>query len=73
MITSASFKIDNFLLSSIFQPSRYQWGKEGVQELEVEHQADVLENEGECSHFLICKRLVPGEELNHLDEVAEQC
>ena len=65
-------KIEYFLPSFLFQPSRYQWGKEGVEELEIKHQADILENEGEVSNFLVFKGLVPGEELHQLCEVAEQ-
>ena len=57
-------KIEYFLLSFLFQPFRYQWGKEGVKEFEIEHQTDILENKREVSKFLVFKRLVPGEELH---------
>ena len=38
-------KIEYFLPSFLFQPSRYLGGKEVVEELEVEYQADVLEKQ----------------------------
>ena len=43
-----------------------------MEELEVEHQADVLKNEREGGDFLVFKGLVPGEELHQRCEVGEQ-
>ena len=43
-----------------------------MEELEIEHQVDVLENEWEGSDSEVLERLVPGEELHQRDEIGEQ-